>query len=117
MPTVEPYLAKMRISVAPLRLARGVQTQVLTAMAAGRPCVVTPCVAAGVGAETEREILVADSPAAFASAVGDLLTDKARAERIGLAGRRFVNRRFRPADGLARLEQCLINDAPAKRIT
>ena len=114
VPAVEPYLAKMRISVAPLRLARGVQTKVLTAMAAGRPCVVTPCVAAGVGADAGREILVAESPEAFASAVGDLLTTRARAEEIGLAGRRFVSRRFRPANALARLEQWLVNDMPPK---
>jgi len=39
---VEPYLEKMRVAIAPLRIARGVQIKVLMAMTAGRPCVVTP---------------------------------------------------------------------------
>ena len=63
----------------------------------------------------KKEILVAESPAAFALAVGDLLSDRARAERIGLAGQRYVRRRFRPADGLARLEQCLTKNMPGVR--
>lgn len=116
VPAVEPYLSKMRVNVAPLRLARGVQTKVLTAMAAGRPCVVTPCVADGIGADAGREIVVAESPEAFALAVGDLLTDRSRAEAIGQAGRRFVHRRYRPADGLKRLEQWLGCDVPARGV-
>jgi glycosyltransferase involved in cell wall biosynthesis len=107
VPDVEPYLERMRVSVAPLRLARGVQTKVLTAMAAGRPCVVTSCVAGGIEAEPDREVLVADSPAAFAEAVTGLLNDRQRAERIGLAGRQFVNRRYHPSRGLEQLEQLL----------
>jgi len=110
VPAVEPYLQRMRVNVAPLRLARGVQTKVLTAMAAGRPCVVTSCVAAGLGAEAGREILVADRERDFADAVTDLLADRSRAEAIGRAGRAFVQRCFAPAAGLARLERLLQGD-------
>jgi len=116
VPAVEPYLAKMRINVAPLRLARGVQTKVLTAMAAGRPCVVTPCVAEGIHAEAGREIVVAQSPETFASAISELLTDRMRAQRIGLAGRLFVRQRYRPADGLAKLEQWLVSETSVRGI-
>ena len=107
VPDVEPYLERMRVSVAPLRVARGVQTKVLTAMAAGRPCVVTPCVAEGIEAEPDREVLVASSPSAFAEAVTCLLNDRQRAERIGQAGRQFVSRCYRPSRGLEQLEQLL----------
>jgi sugar transferase (PEP-CTERM/EpsH1 system associated) len=107
VPDVEPYLERMRVSVAPLRLARGVQTKVLMAMAAGRPCVVTSCVASGIEAEPDREVLVANNPGAFAEAIAGLLNDRSRAERIGRAGRQFVNRRYRPERGLEQLEQLL----------
>jgi glycosyltransferase involved in cell wall biosynthesis len=107
VPAVEPYLRRMRVSVAPLRLARGVQTKVLTAMAAARPCVVTPCVAEGIEAEPGREILIADDETSFTETVVDLLEDRARAEAIGRAGRDFVARRYRPAQALARIEQLL----------
>ncbi len=117
VPAVEPYLQKMRVFVAPLRLARGVQTKVLTAMAAGRPCVVTPCVLEGIGAEAGHEVLVAEEPADFARAVGSLLDDRARAEAIGRAGRSFVRRRYRPAQGLASLERLLLPQAAAEGVS
>lgn len=107
VPSIGPYLSRMRVSVAPLRLARGVQTKVLTAMAAGIPCVVTPCVAEGIGAQAGREILVAESPDRFARAVRALLDNRERAESVGAAGRRFVLQRFHPEAGLAKLEMLL----------
>lgn len=108
VPAVEPYLRRMRVMVAPLRLARGLQTKVLTAMTAGRPCVATPCVAEGIGAQAGQDLLVAESPAAFAAAVTEVLSDEARAAAIGRAGRRFVIHRYRTDDALARLEQLLV---------
>lgn len=107
VPAVEPYLAGMRVSVAPLRLARGVQTKVLTAMAAGRPCVVTPCVADGIGARDGHELRVAASPVEFAEAVTELLDDRRRAEAIGRAGQEFVHRRYQPSKGLTSIEKLL----------
>ncbi len=107
VPAVEPYLRQMRVSIAPLRLARGVQTKVLAAMAAGRPCVVTSCVAEGVGARAGEELLVGDEPAAFANAVIDLLNDRARAGRIGAAGRAFVDAHYRADAALERIERLL----------
>ncbi|HOB72992.1 MAG TPA: TIGR03087 family PEP-CTERM/XrtA system glycosyltransferase [Phycisphaerae bacterium] len=113
VPSVGPYLGRLRVSVAPLRLARGVQTKVLVAMAAGIPCVVTPCVAEGIGARVGREILVASSPERFARAVRMLLSDRDRAEAMGEAGRQFVHRRYNPDAGLARLELLLKGYEPA----
>lgn len=92
VPSIDPYLAQMRVHVAPLRIARGVQIKVLTAMAAGRPCVVTSCVAEGLGARAGRDLLVADSPAVFAAAVIDLLEHPEKAQAIGRAGQAFVQR-------------------------
>lgn len=110
VPAMEPYLEQMRVNVAPLRLARGVQTKVLTAMAAGRPCVVTSCVAEGIGAQPDNEILVADSPTNFADAVIELLSNRRRAEALARAGRDFVLRRFRPSEGSEQLEKLLCGD-------
>lgn len=107
VPAVEPYLEQMRVNVAPLRVARGLQTKVLTAMAAGRPCVVTPCVAEGIGAVPDRELVIAQTPGSFADAVVGLLEDGQRAEAIGRAGRALVARQFRPTEGLERLERLL----------
>lgn len=113
VPTIEPYLQRMAVSVAPLQLARGVQTKVLVAMAAGIPCVVTPQVAEGIGARGGYEILVADSPDEFARAVRALLADRELAVRLGNAGRRFVYRRYDPQASMARLELLMRGYQPA----
>lgn len=108
VPSVQPYLKEMRVNVAPLRLARGVQIKVLTAMAAGLPCVVTPCVAEGVGACDGQEILVADSAERIARSVIELLSNQSRAETIGQAARSFILRRQEVDAGLQTLESLLI---------
>jgi glycosyltransferase involved in cell wall biosynthesis len=53
----------------PLRFGSGVKGKLLTAMAFGLPAVVTPIAAEGMALEHEREVLIADTPAAFAAAV------------------------------------------------
>ncbi|HPD32194.1 MAG TPA: glycosyltransferase [Phycisphaerae bacterium] len=104
---VEPYLEKMRICIAPLRIARGAQIKVLMAMTSGRPCVVTPGVAEGLGARPGRELLVGESPAEFAEAVLRLLNDDSLAQDVARAGLAFVVGRLRPDVSLLRLERLL----------
>lgn len=112
VPAIEPYLDQMRVHVAPLRVARGVQTKVVAAMAAGRPCVVTSRVAQGIEAVPGRDYLVADSSHDFAEAVLALLRNRATARAIGQSGREFVTRRFNPAAGLEQLERLLAGQKP-----
>ena len=50
VPDVRPYVAHADVSVAPLRMARGVQNKVLEAMALGRPVVASPQAFEGVRA-------------------------------------------------------------------
>jgi sugar transferase (PEP-CTERM/EpsH1 system associated) len=112
---VGPWFERMRVHVAPLRVARGVQTKVVAAMAAGRPCVVTSCVAEGIGAEPWRDYLVADGPAAIGDAVLSLLSDERRAGELAENGRAYVSRRFDPRPGLERLERLLLGSTAAEQ--
>ncbi|HET9372826.1 MAG TPA: TIGR03087 family PEP-CTERM/XrtA system glycosyltransferase, partial [Vicinamibacterales bacterium] len=70
---VQPYLWSAALSVAPVRLARGLQNKVMEALAAGLPTVVTTAVHEGLPAGIDRGCLVADDEAAFAAAVVGLL--------------------------------------------
>jgi sugar transferase (PEP-CTERM/EpsH1 system associated) len=70
---VQPYLWSAAISVAPVRLARGLQNKVMEALAAGLPTVVTTAVHEGLPDGIDRGCIVADDPAAFAAAVVRLL--------------------------------------------
>lgn len=80
--------------VAPLRFQAGVQNKVLEAMAAGRPVVTSPAVAAALGAAAGRELLVAADAGDVAGSTSALLADVELRRRIGSAARSFVCRRF-----------------------
>lgn len=68
-----PYLAGAAVAVAPLRIARGVQTKVLEALASGVPVVSTRAVASALPLNLSSLLRVADQPPAFADAVVDLV--------------------------------------------
>ena len=104
---VRGYLARARVSVAPLRIARGVQNKVLEAMAMAKPVVATPEAAEGIEAQPERDLVVAGDPRAFAAGVLSLLRDPARADSIGRAARACVERHYRWDRNLAILDRVL----------
>lgn len=98
-------LNESAVFVAPLRFSAGVQNKVLEAMAAGVPVVATPNVNEGMAAEPGREILLAEDAAGLAAAVVGLLRNDELRQRIGLAGRAFVQRHFRWESVLERFEE------------
>ena len=91
---VAPYLRRATVAVAPMRSGSGQQFKILEAMASGAPVVATAAEAAQVGAEHDRELLVADDPSAFAAAVLDLVEDPARALGLAHRARRLVEEHF-----------------------
>ncbi|MDX1688204.1 MAG: TIGR03087 family PEP-CTERM/XrtA system glycosyltransferase [Candidatus Promineifilaceae bacterium] len=95
VPELNAELNEAAVFVAPLRFAAGVQNKVLEAMAAGRPVVTSSLVSAGLGAQPDRHLLVADDPVAAARHVARLLRDKDERARLGAAGRRFVAKKYR----------------------
>jgi sugar transferase (PEP-CTERM/EpsH1 system associated) len=105
VPDVRPYLAGAACSVAPLRIARGVQNKVLEAMAMARPVVVTGAALDGIDALPGREVLVADSAPEIAHRVSEVLS--ARWSDLGRAARAFVLRRHRWPETLRTLDDIL----------
>ena len=73
VPEVTPYLWAAAVSAAPLFTARGVQTKVLEAVAAGLPVVLRFPVAGGLPPEILPACTVADKPEAFARALVECL--------------------------------------------
>lgn len=93
------------IFVAPMRLASGTNIKVLEAMAAGLPVVTSSIGIEGVKAEKEKEVIVADKPDDFADQVAELLSDKKKRQRIGLAGRKLVRRLYDWSEITKKLEE------------
>jgi sugar transferase (PEP-CTERM/EpsH1 system associated) len=78
---VRPYLWDSSVFVAPLRIARGMQTKVLECLAAGLPGVITPAVNDGLPADIRRACVLAEDALSFASSVVELLAKTPSARR------------------------------------
>jgi sugar transferase (PEP-CTERM/EpsH1 system associated) len=92
VPDVRPYVAHATLSVAPLRIARGIQNKVLEAMAMGRTVVLSPQALEGIHGTPGRDLLLAEEAAQFIAAVNQAL-DRPDAA-IGAAARATVEQRY-----------------------
>jgi glycosyltransferase involved in cell wall biosynthesis len=80
-------LARVKVAVVPLLSGSGTRLKILEAWAAARPVVSTTIGAEGLGARSGMDIVIADTPAAFAASVSELLGSMERQRRIGCGGR------------------------------
>ncbi len=91
VPDVRAYVAHAALSVAPLRIARGIQNKVLEAMAMGKAVLVTPQALEGIDAEAGRELLLAEPAAQWIAAAAQALAGPPAArEALGRAARARV---------------------------
>lgn len=105
---VRPYVASAALSVAPLRLARGLQNKVLEAMAMAKAVLATPQAFEGIEAEPGRDLAVArDSAMDFAKAALGLLGDPQAARTMGSRARRQVEKNYSWEARLAPLTRLL----------
>ena len=104
VPDMRPYLQKAWVSVAPLRIARGIQNKVLEAMAMGIPVVGTSSAFEGMKAKDDDGIRIADTPREFALGVLTLLRDMALRQECSGQARRYVERCHRWDDHCSRLD-------------
>lgn len=90
VPDLRPYLAQATVAVSPMRYGVGIQNKVLEAMAMATPVITTSQTLTALQTKAGQDIVVADTPQAMAQAVLNLLTDDTLRQRIGQAGRRYV---------------------------
>jgi sugar transferase (PEP-CTERM/EpsH1 system associated) len=89
---VRPYLACANISVAPLRIARGIQNKVLEAMAMSMAVIVSPQALEGINATINDELILAIDAAAFKTRIAMQLSQPNPA--LGLAARQRVEQSY-----------------------
>lgn len=86
---VRPYLQHAAAVVAPLRVARGIQSKILEAMAMAKPVVTTPAAARSIRATVGAELETALEPVEFARKVVTL-AGTSLGHALGSAARRRV---------------------------
>jgi sugar transferase (PEP-CTERM/EpsH1 system associated) len=91
---VRPFMEKAAVYVVPLRIGGGTRLKIFEAMAMGKAVVSTTVGAEGLPVTHEQELLLADTPEAFADAVVGLLQDPVRAETLGQRAAARVRREF-----------------------
>lgn len=89
-----PYLEQAGVFVVPLRAGGGMRVKILNALAQGIPTVSTTLGYEGIEMTPGRDILVGDTPAAFAAEVLRVLDDPALGEQLSVAGRKLVEERY-----------------------
>jgi glycosyltransferase involved in cell wall biosynthesis len=87
---IRPYLQQATIAVAPLTYGVGIQNKILEALSCATPVITTPQAISALGVTPGREVLVAQDPRVFAEQILQLLEDPQQQQRIGQAGRLFV---------------------------
>jgi sugar transferase (PEP-CTERM/EpsH1 system associated) len=106
VPDVRPYVAHAALSVAPLRVARGIQNKVLEAMSMAKAVVVSPQALEGIDAAAGSEVLLAEHAADVADTIVNALADSALRDALGRAARARVeasygwDARLAPLDAL-----------------
>lgn len=89
---LRPYLRQAAVAVAPIIYGAGIQNKVLEAMACATPVISTSKAVSALAVTHGENVLVADTPQEFAQAIVDLLADPQKRDRIGSAGRQFVEK-------------------------
>jgi glycosyltransferase involved in cell wall biosynthesis len=87
---IRPYLKNATIALTPITYGVGIQNKVLEAMACNTPVVSTSQAVSALDVSAGEDILVADDPIDYANLVIGLLQNPNRREKVGLAGRNYV---------------------------
>ncbi len=93
-PSLTPHYQAADIVVVPLRYGGGTRIKILEAMAFGRPVVSSRLGAEGLDVTNGEDILLADSPEDFATAIARLRADQALWQRLVNNARRLVCERY-----------------------
>ena len=91
---VRPYMERAAAYVVPLRIGGGTRLKIYEAMAMEKPVVSTGVGAEGLPLNDGVDLLLADDPETFATAIVTLLKDPQLATCIGANGARTVRERF-----------------------
>ena len=110
---VRPYVWGASVSVAPFRIALGIQNKVLEVMAMGKAVAVTPEALEGIGAEPGRHVLRADNASSFSDAVIGVIRDGSFRSRLEQNARDYVVKNHSRQREMKKLESLISHEEPS----
>lgn len=90
----QPYLEESAVFIVPVRAGGGMRVKIIDGWLRGIPMVSTTIGAEGIEVRPGENILIADDAPAFASAVVRLIQDRAFAQSLVEAGRRWAEEKY-----------------------
>jgi glycosyltransferase involved in cell wall biosynthesis len=106
-PEVRTYFDTMKLSVAPLRFGAGVKGKINQSMGLGVPVVATSLAVEGMSLQAGKDIMVADTPTAFAEAIIKVYSSESDWKRLSENGREKTRALFSPAAARKQLRRLL----------
>lgn len=91
---VRPFIEDARVYIVPIRIGGGTRLKIFEAMAMEKPIISTTVGAEGLPVTDGEELLLADTPEAFAAGLVRLLEDSDFASALGKRAARAVRERF-----------------------
>lgn len=98
---------KSRLFIAAMQIGTGLQNKLLEAMAMKIPCITSSLANNALGATHEKEIVVAEKPEEYVTAILDLLNNPDKAAQIAENGHQFVANRFSWEESTRQLEMLM----------
>ena len=114
VPSIEPYVRNADLTVAPLRVASGMQNKVALSLAMGVPVVATPGAVSWLPPDVRKGILQAQDPEGFAEAAKAVLARPGRARSAARKAGAFIRRTYRWDKAGAALNK-ILRDAVSHR--
>ena len=94
VPDVRPFYQRAWVQMVPLLIGGGTRLKIVESLSIGTPVVSTTIGAQGLSLDSGEHLLLADTPADFASALERVLRDDALRQRLSDTGRRRVLERY-----------------------
>jgi glycosyltransferase involved in cell wall biosynthesis len=107
VPQIEPYLVQANLSIAPLRVAAGMQNKVALSLALGVPVVATPQAVSWMPLKGRDGVIVVGNEDQFVQEVVEVLLRPKAAKAWAKKGQRFILKNYRWNDSGKKLEQVL----------
>ena len=107
VPTLDPWLDRLRLTIAPLRFGAGAKGKVVSSLAHGVPCVASPVATEGMGLQTGQDISVANDPDEFIESIVTLYNDASAWTTMSDNGLAAISRTHSLEHGFTLLREAL----------
>lgn len=106
------YYQRAHVAAVPIRFGGGTRIKILEAMAYGRPVVSTTIGAEGLDVTDGHDILIADTPEAFAAAIEKLWRDDALWQKLVGNGRALIEAKYSATAAAKVMQQLVVEGQP-----